>query len=1283
MLFWAPGASADLEFCPLGEGAGECGASPGLDNRHRLAVDTEEDLLYVADEANNRIDVFEIDEEGEAMKFLFAFGWGVADGTTNAPQTCTTTCFEGIAGEGPGQFRRLGEVAVDNDPASPSQHAIYVSELGNEGEFKPPLPRIQKFKPTGEFVWMVGKEVDKTDKGDLCTKAEGHTCGAGAKSEAEGGFASLPLIATGPGGVLCAVDNLNPSGNTIQQRLQRFEPSGAPIPPSVILFEGERTFASAIAVDATGDLWVASLEDLRKYSPAGSPLAGPFAFPPAAAELAIEIGQPGNLYLTGIEQGFRVITEVDPAGEILRRFAYTTEGDSPYKGLAVQTSSLGEVFFSGREKGIINYIFQPPHGPVPAPPSLKVVGLGSAKATLTAEVNPEGKETSVHFEYVEEATYLQDIADLGAGHGFDHAKSTASKPLEAEGFNLKGASALAGCQNPASEIGQPGKCLSPETKYRWRVVASNADGEGPGAVEGPAFTTKESPELGKIYATGVGTDTARLHGEVNPNGIPATGWFEYVDDATYRADVQSAEEEGKSPEEAAEAGFEHALKAPDAGKGQALLDFGEGEAFVTRQITIYPLAPGTVYHYRLVAENPVVPARGSAAQELRTFAAPGVEACPNEASRIGPGAFLPDCRAYEMVSPPDKEGGDIRVLNTPRGVPAVLEQSSVSGERLAYGSARSFGGAVSAPFTSQYIARRIAGEEWQTHPIVPPRGTPTSALIEHENTEFEAFSADLCETWFTSWAEPPLGEGGVAKYSNLYRRTDELCGEAGKVRYEALAPLTAAEGVTPPKFLMQLLDVSANGEHAIFIANGKLLPEGKAGGLQLYEHARGLGLRFVCILPGGESVSGLCTAGSSTLSDPIAETGRISADGQRIFWSTSAGEEGKLYVRIGGTQTVAVSEGGEEGSGTSKSLFWGAASDGSVAIFSTRVSGSESDLYEFDVDGKETTPIAGGVLGVMGISEDASRVYFASTEVLSEETNGNGDKAQEGEANLYLHEAGGGTRFIATLAGADLEQGVLLSPYRRHTARVSSDGAHVAFVSEAAPTGYDNKDAQSGAPTAEIYRYDATKNVLLCVSCNPSGARPAGRAQIPPWETPSHAARVLSDDGSRLYFESADALAARDTDGSVDVYQWEQLGRGGCDEAEVAFSPAAGGCIELISSGQSPFDSRFVEASPTGGDVFFATGSSLLPQDSGVFDIYDARVDGGLPIPTPPPPPCEGDTCAAQIPAPEEPTPASSDYAAPHAPRHSSRRCAKGKRRVSVKGKSRCVAKRGHRRAAR
>lgn len=87
--------------------------------------------------------------------------------------------------------------------------------------------------------------------------------------------------------------------------------------------------------------------------------------------------------------------------------------------------------------------------------------------------------------------------------------------------------------------------------------------------------------------------------------------------------------------------------------------------------------------------------------------------------------------------------------------------------------------------------------------------------------------------------------------------------------------------------------------------------------------------------------------------------------------------------------------------------------------------------------------------------------------------------------------------------------------------------------------------------------------------------------------------------------------------------------------------------MDLISSGQSLKDSSFIDASPLGNDVFFTTLSSLLPQDPGLIDIYDARVEGGLPAPPQPAAACEGEACQSPPAPPNDPTPASSSFEGP------------------------------------
>jgi hypothetical protein len=95
------------------------------------------------------------------------------------------------------------------------------------------------------------------------------------------------------------------------------------------------------------------------------------------------------------------------------------------------------------------------------------------------------------------------------------------------------------------------------------------------------------------------------------------------------------------------------------------------------------------------------------------------------------------------------------------------------------------------------------------------------------------------------------------------------------------------------------------------------------------------------------------------------------------------------------------------------------------------------------------------------------------------------------------------------------------------------------------------------------------------------------------------------------------------------------------------------------------------DASPSGGDVFFTALSSLLPQDYGLVDLYDARAGGGFPNP-PPPLACVGDACQSPPAPPDYPTPASSTFeGAGNVVEVAVRKCPKGK----VKRRGKCVKK--------
>jgi hypothetical protein len=343
---------------------------------------------------------------------------------------------------------------------------------------------------------------------------------------------------------------------------------------------------------------------------------------------------------------------------------------------------------------------------------------------------------------------------------------------------------------------------------------------------------------------------------------------------------------------------------------------------------------------------------------------------------------------------------------------------------------------------------------------------------------------------------------------------------------------------------------------------------------------------------------------------------------------------------------------------------------------------SPEDLYVFEVTSGEGEPLAGkltdltvdenagetaSVGGVVGASEDGSYIYFAAGGVLGD---GAEHGAKSGGDNLYVVHYDAATKawmppvFIA--AGAEISATNSESDLKSMTSRVSPNGRFLAFMSSASLTGYENRDANSRVPDEEVYLYDASTGRLVCASCNPTGARPVGvlegngfdeklvdyaqnwagrwvAANIPGWDTKTltkalYQPRYLSDSG-RLFFNSSDALVPADVNGQEDVYEYEPAGVGGCQvpgygqSASVVYSENAGGCIGLISAGTSAEESAFMDASETGGDVFFMTLSRLVPQDYDTsIDIYDAHeCTASAPcapaLPLTPPPCTTGDAC--------------------------------------------------------
>jgi hypothetical protein len=762
-----------------------------------------------------------------------------------------------------------------------------------------------------------------------------------------------------------------------------------------------------------------------------------------------------------------------------------------------------------------------------------------------------------------------------------------------------------------------------------------------------------SPTIVAQYATSVDPEDASLQARINPH---------FWTDARYYLEYGT----GKC----SEGGCEHVQPVPP---GVALTHDATNSAVTSGSVLLEGLQPSTTYHYRFVSQSggggPVRGVGGEVGTDgaegtFRTTAVPGASesGCPNQAFRTGASVALPDCRAYEMVSPVDKSNADIRDLVNPSGFPTRLRQSAPDGEAFAYSAYRAFGSAPAGVQSAQYLAKRsVSG--WVSDGIGSPHnGDPILATVAATETEFKAFSTDLCSAWvINAYAKPLLAAGALEAFPNLYRR-DNCSGS-----FEALTT-TALSGERPKAFstfeLAELQGFSANGAKSIFRLPLEMGSEPNV----VYGtfEASGGEMKPVCVLPDGTPVTSGCSAGTAGgaffFNRGSSVSHAISADGSRIYWSAGNERPGRVYLRLDGATTVPVSE-------TQTKLpaqFLGASADGSQALFMP-IEGPKADgLYLYSLANEASTRIAGETIGLVGASEDLSYVYYASKEAIGG-ANAEGEAPVNGKPNLYLYHEGTST-FVAPLSKIDVERsgvenaGDVLSDVAPqgvlHVARATPDGSHLIFISTEPLTGYDNTDAKSGEADLEVFQYSADDATLNCVSCSPGGARPVGRgvggtvggqvtpaaAMIPGGETQLYSPRAQSEDGGQVFFTSYGPLVSRDTNGVADVYEWERPGAGSCLDSSTAFSAANGGCVYLISNGTSPADSALVDISADGRDVFFTTNASLLPQDPGLVDIYDARAGGGFPAPPVKAAVCEGEACQGPLAPPNDPTPASSSF---------------------------------------
>ncbi len=607
------------------------------------------------------------------------------------------------------------------------------------------------------------------------------------------------------------------------------------------------------------------------------------------------------------------------------------------------------------------------------------------------------------------------------------------------------------------------------------------------------------------------------------------------------------------------------------------------------------------------------------------------EACPNqqlrEESDTNPATHeayslgLPDCRAYEMVSPLEKQGHDVRpsqlhgYLVAPNGNTVGFESEGNFANSQNYGD--NFG-----PRNS-YLATRGANG-WTTSSALPP-----STVISQPWSEGllgSDFSPDLSTqvscgnpsvpagsylvTEFTvcamrsvggSWSEPTTYVANSTSNYGLYRGASSdlshifLQAENG-VRYVSEDVLGGGiyeiTGLSPT---VRLVNVDNEG-HELGIYN----PSGETKGPRLGNFYQQTTEPFI--------------------SDDYHA---ISDDGRRVFFTARPfpdqlphGEKLTVYARLNneeppgphGARTVVVSAqspsectGECASSPPADATFQGASADGSKVFFTTTqrlLNGDKdetNDLYEYDFarEEKGENPLilvsagesneehkageGANVIGVIQPSSDGSRIFFVASGVLTEKENANKDKAVPGKPNLYAYDTTTGeTEFIA-VSQADIYQPQpnVESPGQEHLfAQATPDGRYLVFATPTAHAG----DTNCGAGTCEacnekescpeaVYRYDFETGELTWVSHNPEFNVPG------------------EGDGS--------FVSARDPFGNAeaDVDDW---------------SRAISGESELEAPGKTPAERH------DGEYIIFATTEKLQQDDNNhaadVYEWHDGKV---------------------------------------------------------------------------
>lgn len=420
--------------------------------------------------------------------------------------------------------------------------------------------------------------------------------------------------------------------------------------------------------------------------------------------------------------------------------------------------------------------------PVPDVTTEPPSNLQTTSATLKGTVNPNGSTlASCEFEYGSEAgSYTHTVGCSPA------------------------AGAVTGTEPVAVEANVSG--LTRYTTYHYRLVAANENESVPSP--DAEFVTAGAGVPGESVSD-VTASGAMLEARVDPNGMDTHYYFQYGAEST-------------------EGCAEHLSSCVDVPASPGA-DLGAAIGIQELGLHIQKLQPGTTYHYRVVT-----------VQGGETFAGPDKRFITQA---LGSSLVLPDGRVWELVSPANKEGGQVFGGYPERG---VILQASEDGTAVTYVTTAPVGAGQSSTLDNQVLSER-GPDGWSSQNLTT-RHEEASLLeapggaLSFVYGEYLIFSPDLSHAYVQPEGHAPLAGVVPAENDEPYIRDNST----GVFTFATLGShewyseqVALAQGAkrcdpsTSPAKEEQVHEVSRDGCYVYFNSESTLAP-GATGPDPLY-----------------------------------------------------------------------------------------------------------------------------------------------------------------------------------------------------------------------------------------------------------------------------------------------------------------------------------------------------------------------------------------------------------------------------------------------------------------